>query len=230
MPPKTLLSKLIIRSGVWFVATAAILFLVAGTIAWPAAWIFLAVIHGYGLAIGLRLAKHDPDLLAERLASPFRTVQETWDRVFVLAVIVLLPTWFVVIPLDAMRFGSSHVPIGLQCVGTATLLFSFHVVDMTFRANTYAAPVVRIQTERAHRVVSTGPYAYVRHPLYTGFVLFLLGTSLLLGSWYGLALAAVPIAVLAWRAVHEERLLADRLVGYADYAARVRYRLIPLLW
>ena len=228
MPPKRLQSKLLIRSGLWFVATA-VLFLVAGTIDWPAAWIFLALIHGYGLAIGLRLAKHDPALLAERLASPFRTIQETWDRVFVLTIIVLLPAWFIVIPLDA-RFGASHVPIWLQCVGAAALLFSFHVVDMTFRANTYAAPVVRIQTERAHRVVSTGPYAYVRHPMYTGFALFLLGTSLLLGSWYGLALAAVPIAVLAWRTVHEERLLSERLAGYADYAARVRYRLIPLIW
>jgi protein-S-isoprenylcysteine O-methyltransferase Ste14 len=230
MAPESSMTRLFVRSGLWFVATAALLFVVGGTINWPAAWIFLAETHGYGFAIGLWMARHDPGLLAERLSSPIRTAQETWDRVFVLTIIPLLILWFVVMPVDAVRYGFSHVPVWLQAVGAVTLLLSLRIVDMTFRANTYAAPVVRIQTERAHRVVSTGPYAYVRHPMYLGLALFILSSPLLLGSWCGLALAPVLIAVVAVRAVLEERMLAEKLAGYAEYAARVRYRLIPLIW
>ena len=89
---------------------------------------------------------------------------------------------------------------------------------------------ISAERERGHRVVSTGPYRYVRHPMYAGAIFFFLGTPLVLGSWCGLALAPLMVAVLAVRAVLEERMLAAELAGYADYAARVRYRLIPLIW
>jgi protein-S-isoprenylcysteine O-methyltransferase Ste14 len=97
-------------------------------------------------------------------------------------------------------------------------------------ANSYAAPVVKVQKERGHTVVSTGPYAYVRHPMYASVILFAVGVPLLLGSWWGLFASPLLILVLAVRAVKEERMLAAELEGYADYAARVRYRLVPLLW
>src|SRR5262249_55309685 len=126
--------------------------------------------------------------------------------------------------------GWSHVPVWTQGLGALGFLVSAYVVYLTFRENTYAAPVVKIQRERGHKVVTTGPYRYVRHPMYAGAIFFLLGTPLLLGSWYGLALAPILIAVLAVRAVLEERTLAAELEGYADYAARVRYRLIPRVW
>jgi protein-S-isoprenylcysteine O-methyltransferase Ste14 len=98
------------------------------------------------------------------------------------------------------------------------------------RANSYAAPVVKLQAERGQRVVSTGPYGYVRHPMYAGAIPVLIGTPLLLGSWVGLVLSPILIAMLALRAVMEERMLRERLEGYADYAAHVRYRLVPLIW
>jgi protein-S-isoprenylcysteine O-methyltransferase Ste14 len=101
---------------------------------------------------------------------------------------------------------------------------------LTFRENSYAAPVVKIQRERGHRVVSTGPYAHIRHPMYAGALLFFIGTPLLLGSWWGLVAAPVIAAMLAVRAALEERTLADELPGYRDYTARVRYRLIPGIW
>ena len=105
-----------------------------------------------------------------------------------------------------------------------------YLVWLTFRENSYAAPVVKIQKERGHRVVTTGPYAYVRHPMYAGALGFLLGAPLLLGSWWGLAGALLLVLAMAFRAVLEERALHAELEGYTDYAARVHYRLVPYLW
>src|SRR5262249_11674992 len=101
---------------------------------------------------------------------------------------------------------------------------------LAFRENSYAAPVIKIQPERGHTVVTTGPYRYVRHPLYAGALLYFLGTPLQLGSWLGLAPVPLMIVALAFRAVMEERMLATELKGYADYAERVRWRLIPRIW
>jgi protein-S-isoprenylcysteine O-methyltransferase Ste14 len=110
------------------------------------------------------------------------------------------------------------------------LLCSFYLFFLVFRVNTYLSPGVRVQRERAQTVVSTGPYRVVRHPMYAGFVLFTLGTTLLLGSWYGLLGAALLIAIVAKRAVLEERVLRRELDGYATYMTRVRYRLVPYVW
>jgi protein-S-isoprenylcysteine O-methyltransferase Ste14 len=99
-----------------------------------------------------------------------------------------------------------------------------------FHENTFAAPVVRVQAERAHHVIDTGPYAVVRHPMYASAFLYLIGIPLLLGSWYALWMVPVFVAGLASRAVFEERLLRRTLPGYADYVSRVRYRLIPGVW
>jgi protein-S-isoprenylcysteine O-methyltransferase Ste14 len=99
-----------------------------------------------------------------------------------------------------------------------------------FRENSFAAPVVKVQAARHHRVVSSGPYAFVRHPMYSGIMLFFLGVPLLLGSWWGVAIAPVFAVLFAVRARIEERALIEGLPEYADYAARVRYRLVPGVW
>jgi protein-S-isoprenylcysteine O-methyltransferase Ste14 len=110
------------------------------------------------------------------------------------------------------------------------LIGAFYLFFLTFRENSYLSPVVRIQKERGHRVVSTGPYHYVRHPMYAGFLLFMTGTPLLLGSWYGVVLGLAFMLVLARRAILEERTLQNELRGYADYMTQVKYRLIPFIW
>jgi protein-S-isoprenylcysteine O-methyltransferase Ste14 len=138
--------------------------------------------------------------------------------------------WLVLMALDAGRYHWSHMPLIAQIAGVGLIALGSYLVYLTFKANSYAAPVVKIQKERGHRVVSSGPYAYVRHPMYAGALGLMLGAPLLLGSWWGLAGAAVLILVMAMRAVLEERALHAELDGYADYAARVRYRLVPHLW
>jgi protein-S-isoprenylcysteine O-methyltransferase Ste14 len=110
------------------------------------------------------------------------------------------------------------------------LVTSFALFFLTFRENAYLSPAVRVQRDRDQVVVSTGPYRHVRHPMYAAFILYALGTNLLLGSWYGLLLALVLIVMVAWRAVREERTLREELPGYEEYMAEVKYRLIPHLW
>lgn len=107
---------------------------------------------------------------------------------------------------------------------------SFYIFYVTSRENTFLSPAVRVQIERGHTVVSTGPYRYVRHPMYAGFVAYTLGIALLLGSWYGLLGGLLLIGLIAWRAVQEEQVLQEELQGYSDYMHRVRYRFIPHVW
>ncbi len=122
------------------------------------------------------------------------------------------------------------MPLWLQVLGAIAIAVSMYIMYLIMRTNSFAAPVVKIQAERGHRVISDGPYAIVRHPMYGGTLLLIVGIPLLLGSWWGLALSPRLILLFAVRAVMEERTLMAELPGYTDYAARVRYRLVPFLW
>jgi protein-S-isoprenylcysteine O-methyltransferase Ste14 len=209
---------------------AVLLFGAAGTLCWPAAWAYLAVFFGGGTWAALVLLRRDPALLAERMKSPFQSGQPFWDKIFLLSMIVGWCAWLVLIGLDAVRFRWSAMPVWLQWAGGALLLLSFWMIARVFLANTFLAPVVRIQTERAHRVISTGPYAIVRHPLYAAALVFLPANALVLGSWWGVAASLVLAGGIVYRTVMEERELMRGLDGYPQYAARVRYRLIPGVW
>ena len=122
------------------------------------------------------------------------------------------------------------MPTWLHVVGVLVLLSSFYLMFLTFRENPYLSSVVRIQEDRGHTVVSTGPYRYVRHPLYTSAFLLSLGTALLLGSWIGVLLGVLLEGIIAGRAVGEERVLQKGLKGYDAYMTQVRWRLIPYVW
>jgi protein-S-isoprenylcysteine O-methyltransferase Ste14 len=223
-------ASLVIKTSIWIALMSMLLFVPAGTIRWPQAWLFLIELGVTGLLISGWLYVHDPALLAQRMASPVQREQAAWDRIFMICVLLFFCAWLAVMGLDAVRFRASHVPVWAQGVGAAAILVSQYVFWLVFRANSYAAPVVKIQKDRGHAVATTGPYAYVRHPMYAGAILLLLGIPLLLGSWYGLALAPILVVGFAIRAVLEERTLSAQLPGYADYAARVRYRFVPLIW
>lgn len=222
--------RFLLRTLLYLVFLGVILFGAAGTFAWPEAWIYLALSGAVSFGGGLWLARHDPGLLAERLGSLIQRDQKGWDKLFMSVMLALWVGWLVLIALDAKRYHWSDVPLALQIAGFALICVGSYLVGLTFRENSYAAPVVKIQKERGHRVVTTGPYAYVRHPMYAGALFFVVGAPLLLGSWWGLAGAAGLVLLIAMRAVLEERTLKAELDGYADYAARVRYRLVPHLW
>jgi len=212
-----------------FLIFALALFLPAGTIAWPAGWIFLILVYGAS-CIGIALLfKYNPGLLQERMSFSYPN-QKIWDKVFTPFYYLLCLAWTVLIPLDAVRFHWSHMPLVLQIIGAILLVSSFPLMALTFRENSFLSSAVRIQQDRGQTVISTGPYHYVRHPLYAGAIPFFLGTPLLLGSWYGLLFALVMIAGMGMRAVMEERMLREELPGYDAYMAQVKYRLVPYVW
>jgi protein-S-isoprenylcysteine O-methyltransferase Ste14 len=224
-----MIAKLLLQNVIWIAAMGALLFVPAGTLQWPAAWVFLATIAILGVAGGLWLARTDPALLAERLRPMMQKDQPAADKKFMLAFGVVALIWFLAIGLD-QRYHGSEVPLALQALGWAMLVLSTAFIMWVMRENSFAAPVVKLQSERGHRVVSTGPYAWVRHPMYSASVLFFVGAPLLLGSWWGVAMSPLFIVLFAIRAGIEERALLAGLPGYADYMARVRYRLVPRLW
>ena len=220
--------KLVLQNLVFVAIMALVLFLSAGTLAWAAAWVYLAVSLAVGLASGLWLARTDPGLLAERmrLRAPEQPRADKW---FMLIFLVVAVVWFVVIGLDR-RLQASAMPLPLEAVGLVLYLASMLFIMWVFRENSFAAPVVKVQAERHHHVVSTGPYAFVRHPMYAGVMLYFIGTPLLIGSWWGLAMMPVFFLAFAIRSRIEERTLMTGLPGYADYARSVRYRMLPGIW
>jgi protein-S-isoprenylcysteine O-methyltransferase Ste14 len=222
--------KVWIALGVEFLVFALLLFVAAGTIMWPAGWAFLILFFGGAIAITLVLARLDPALLAERMKPPFQPGQPLWDKIFLSAMILLWLGWLILMGLDAVRFRWSVMPKWLQLIGPVGISLSFWICYRTFRENTFLAPVVRIQKERGHKVISTGPYSIVRHPLYSAVLVMLPSTALMLGSWYGVAASFLINAAIVFRTWMEDGKLKQELDGYADYAVRVRYRLLPFIW
>jgi protein-S-isoprenylcysteine O-methyltransferase Ste14 len=223
------LKMLATQVGGMFLVIGIVMFVAAGTVAWPAGWLFLILFFAFTVAIGLWLLANNPQLLAERMTGMGKA-EKKWDKVFLWAANIAFFGWLIVMPLDAVRFQVSQMPVWLQVAGLILLLISFYFFFLIFRENSYLSPAVRIQSERGQTVIATGPYQYVRHPMYATAALFLVGVSLLLGSWYGVLMALVVIVLVAIRAVHEEEALRAELPGYAAYMAEVKYRLIPYVW
>jgi protein-S-isoprenylcysteine O-methyltransferase Ste14 len=213
-----------------FAVFALALFLAAGTVVWLAGWAFLVLFFGFTIAISRWLLKYNPGLLTERMTGIGKPDQKAWDKVFFALLNVVFLAWLALMPLDAVRFHWSQMSPFIQLVGALLLLCSFYIFYLTFRENAYLSPAVRVQSERGQTVVSTGPYHYVRHPMYATALIFLIGTTLLLGSWYGLLLVLVISVAIAVRAVREERTLRAELSGYDGYMAQVKYRFIPYVW
>ena len=223
----SLQTRVIVLESIEFLVIALTLFLPAGTLAWPAAWVFLGLLFVSGLPMTWWLLKYDPGLVEERMR--FRP-QLARDKVFFAIALVFVLFWLMLISLDSVRFHWSRMPVELKTLGALLLLISLCISFLTMRENPYSSAVVRVQKEREQTVISTGPYRYVRHPMYTGACLFFLGTALLLGSWYGVLCTPVFISLFAVRAVLEERLLREELEGYDAYVVRVKYRFLPHIW
>jgi protein-S-isoprenylcysteine O-methyltransferase Ste14 len=209
------------------VVLAAALFLPAGTLGYWQAWVFLAVFSGSVVAITVYLIKNDPQLLERRVNAGPGAEKEQSQKVIQSIAAIAFVAVFVVSAVDR-RLGWSTVPTTVVVVGDAIVAFGLLAVFLVFRENSFTSAVVEVSAEQ--RVVSTGPYALVRHPMYTGALTMLLGVPVALGSWWGL-LAIVPLALaIVWRLIDEERYLTVNLPGYAEYQRRVKYRLLPLIW
>lgn len=200
-----------------------ILFLPAGSFKYWQGWIWWAVISGVTLYITAYFVKKDPGLLARRMK-----VQEKEPQPVIMRLMSFLSIFTFLLPGFDYRFGWSAVPVWLVILANAVVLFGYIFILQVFKANSYASTVIQI--EKGQQVISTGPYAVVRHPMYTGLIMMTLFTPLALGSYWALIFAALFIPINVLRIRKEEALLGRELPGYADYCRKVRYRLIPLLW
>ncbi|RWA75566.1 isoprenylcysteine carboxylmethyltransferase family protein [Mesorhizobium sp.] len=224
-----MIAKLVFQTFVWFGIMGALLFVSAGTLHWTGAWVYMVVMVGLSLTMGVAIARRDPGLMNERLRPPIQKTQTAADKILLSILLLGIFGWLALMGFD-VRFGWSPVSIGVQVIGALILLVGIWICYLTMLENSFAAPVVKIQDERGQKVITTGPYSYVRHPMYAGAILYFAGTALLLGSWLGLVLVSVFIVLLAIRTFIEEKTLRTGLRGYDDYAANVRYRLIPMVW
>lgn len=222
--------RAILQTLIMLAVTGAILLGSGGDWLWPQAWTFLGEIGVLSVVITVWLAKHDPDLLKARLTSPFQAGQRPFDRAVIIVIGPIYLAWHALIGLDAERFQWSSAPLALQIAGAALVGAGMILAWESFRQNSFAAPQVRVQTERAQTVIDTGLYRYIRHPMYAGALLYFLGAPLVMGSLWGLVGSALLTAGLAVRTLGEEQVLKANLPGYADYMQKTPWRIIPGVW
>jgi protein-S-isoprenylcysteine O-methyltransferase Ste14 len=212
--------------GLIFVAVVMglLLFVAAGTVRYWQAWAFLAVFFAAATLITFYLEEHDPALLQRRMAGGPTAEKQSEQKIIMLFASIGFIGLLVVPALDH-RFGWSTVPLPAVIVGDVLVAVGFAIIFRVFKENTFTS--ARIEIANDQKVVSTGPYAVVRHPMYAGAFLYLLGMPLALGSYWGLLVLVPMMATVIWRLFDEEKLLADGLPGYAQYQRAVRWRLIP---
>ena len=193
--------------------------------------VFLAITLVVTAVAVWRIARDNPDLLSQRAKGIVQKGQPLWDRVLVVSLVASYVKQIIFIPLDVFRFHLMPKPGGLvSFFGLVLYVASWWIMTLAMKVNPFAVPVVRLQEERHQRVIDTGIYAVVRHPMYAGFIPMIVGPALWLESYVAALLAIVPIAVVAVRSVFEERFLKRELKGYEAYTEKVRYRLIPFVW
>jgi protein-S-isoprenylcysteine O-methyltransferase Ste14 len=210
-----------------FLVMAVLVFVPAGTLHYWQAWLYLAVYFGASIAISIYLVRKDPALLARRMSGGPFAEKEPAQRIIMWITSVGFIALAIVPALDH-RFGWSNVPAYAVLLGDVVVLLGWLGIYFVFRENSFAAAT--IQSSADQRVISTGPYARARHPMYAAALVMLLGISPALGSWWGIPIVVAILPALIWRLKDEERFLVRNLPGYPEYLSKVRYRLLPFVW
>ena len=223
----TLLRRTVLGFVQLVVVLGVLLFAPAGTFAFWQGWVYLFLFATSSGLITTYLWRKDPQLLERRVRAGPGAEKEASQRVIQLSASLAFLALLVAPALDH-RFSWSIVPLPVVLAGNVLVALGFRIVFVVFRENTFGAATIEVTAGQT--VISTGPYAIVRHPMYSGALVMLLGTPLALGSWRGL-LAFIPMAlVMVWRLLDEEAFLSKNLAGYREYCQQVRYRLLPLIW
>jgi protein-S-isoprenylcysteine O-methyltransferase Ste14 len=212
---------------VLFLVMASVLFVAAGTLDYWQAWTFLAVYFAASFAITLYLMKQDPKLLQRRMSGGPFAEQEPSQKI-IMSFTSLGFIGLLVIPALDHRFAWSRMSPYVALAGEVLVVLGWLAIFFVFKANTFSSATIELATDQ--KVVSTGPYARVRHPMYAGALVMLLGMPIGLGSWWGVLVIAAILPALIWRLLDEENFLARNLQGYAEYRSKVRYRLVPRVW
>ena len=227
-PSVQTIAGMALRLATQLAIVAALLFLPAGRWNWPEAWAILATYGGFQVLCIVWWLWKDPAQLRER--GRVAANVKTWDKVIVMACWPCRLLTLVVAGLDAGRFRWSSVPLLVQALGWSWQTVAASLMLWAGATNTYLSRFARIQHDRGHTVVSSGPYGYVRHPMYAGNIVAFLCIPLALGSWRALLPGAANAVLMVIRARQEDRMLRAELGGYEAYAHRVRYRLLPGVW
>jgi protein-S-isoprenylcysteine O-methyltransferase Ste14 len=222
------MKKLHLKAWLGLVITAIImgllLFLPAGTGRYWEAWVFLAVFFGTSLLVTIYLMRKSPALLERRLRGGPTAEKENTQKLIMFFNSIGFIALLVLSAIDH-RFGWSAVPFYLVIAGDFLILTGFSIVFLVYKENPFSSATIEVAQDQ--EVISTGPYACVRHPMYAGGLLFMTGMPLALGSYCGLLALAATTPFLLWRLFDEERFLSKHLPGYTDYLAKVPWRLIP---
>ena len=225
------MKSLNVRASLALVGLAAgmgvCVFVPAGTIRYWQAWAYLVVFVGASALITMDLSRRDPALLERRMHGGPTAETRGPQQLIMVATSLAFGALLVVPGLDHRR-GWSAAPAAVVLAGDALVAIGFYFIYLVYRENTFTSATIQVVT--GQKVISTGPYSVVRHPMYASGALYLAGTPLALGSWWGLVPFAVMAPFLVWRLVDEERLLCDTLPGYREYRQKVRHRLIPGIW
>jgi protein-S-isoprenylcysteine O-methyltransferase Ste14 len=224
---KNLNARAWLALAVLAVAMGLLLFGPAGTVHYWQAWAYLLIFTGASVLITLDLMRKDPALL-ERRMSGGPTAEKQPAQKFIMLCTSIGFIALLVVPAFDHRFGWSPVPLGGVVAGDVLVVIGFYLIYVVYRENTFTSATIEVAENQ--RVISTGPYTIVRHPMYASASLYLLGTPLALGSYWGLVPIFVMMPFLIWRLLDEEKLLAGNLPGYTEYQKRVRRRLVPFVW
>jgi len=224
---KNLNARAWLALAVLAIVMGLLLFVPAGTVHYWHAWVYLSIFTGASVLTTLYLMRKDPALLARRMSGgptaeqqPVQKFIMLWTSIGFLALVV--------VPAFDHRFGWSTVPLGGVVAGDMLVALGFYLIFRVYRENTFASATIEVAENQ--KVIATGPYAIVRHPMYASASLYLLGTPLALGSYWGLVPIAAMMPFLIWRLVDEERFLTRNLPGYTEYQKQVRHRLVPFVW
>jgi protein-S-isoprenylcysteine O-methyltransferase Ste14 len=201
----------------------------AGRWDWWAGWAFLGAYTVYSLVLFGWLSGIDPELVRERQQDADERNQP-YERVILPIMVMLELALLVVAALDSGRFGWTTVPVWARGIGWTLLAVTGMILPWVFRTNTFASGVGRIQDDREHHVITSGPYRYVRHPMYAGVIAGFVGLPLALGSWWALIPGGLLAVLFVLRTAFEDRMLHNQLPGYDAYALRTRFRLFPGIW
>jgi protein-S-isoprenylcysteine O-methyltransferase Ste14 len=204
-----------------------LLFVPAGTVHYWQAWVYLSIFTGASVLTTLYLMRKDPALLERRMRGGPTAEKQPAQKFIMLCTSICFIALLVVPALDH-RFGWSTVPLGGVMAGDVLVAIGFYLIFRVYRENTFTSATIEVAENQ--KVISTGPYAIVRHPMYASASLYLLGTPLALGSYWGLVPFVAMMPFLIWRLLDEEGFLAKNLPGYTEYQKQVRHRLLPFVW
>lgn len=206
----------------------AILFLLAGRWDWSGAWLLTVLYLAFLLVIIVWAVRNAPEVLEERTRMASNV--KDWDKILMSLYTLMLIALLVVAALDAGRFRSTEMPIAFQVAGIFGLILCGIWLFWVTKTNAYLSRFARIQGDRGQQVVTTGPYRFVRHPMYAILMPFFVCVALILGSWWAFVPVAIMIVLFVIRTALEDQMLQQELPGYKEYAHHVRYRLVPLIW